>query len=265
MATKIKHVAIVSDDYALLGRFYEALFGMRTSPGARPEAAVSISDGYVGMNVNPRGPGRQAGFDHFGFEPDDVERVFARARERYPECRPLRRPGSRPFAGISMHDPAGNVFDLGKEDAADVYADVTREGPHERHIDHFVLRVMDPPRVAGFYRDVLELAEAEGASEGSFAFTDGVVTLVIAPWLIADYEGGSIDRPAPDHIGFRVESVEGFKADLQRIVARNAKMTPKPFKGGGEGNTRIKIVTACPYGSFEFCDPDGVMLHVRGG
>jgi len=91
---------------------------------------VAVSDGYVGMNVNSRKAGRQAGFDHFGFEVDDVERVFAKAREQYPQVQWLKRPANRPFAGISMHDPAGNVFDLsqrGMANRTDVYvADIER-------------------------------------------------------------------------------------------------------------------------------------------
>jgi len=31
MPAKIKHIAIVSDQYALEGRFYEAVFGMRSA------------------------------------------------------------------------------------------------------------------------------------------------------------------------------------------------------------------------------------------
>ncbi len=82
MFAKLKHVAIVSANYALLGRFYEAVFKMRVSGRARPESAVVVGDGYVGLNINPRRAGRQAGFDHFGFEVDDVETVFARFTER---------------------------------------------------------------------------------------------------------------------------------------------------------------------------------------
>jgi len=36
MFAKLKHLAIVSDQYALLGRFYEALFGMKPSPDNHP-------------------------------------------------------------------------------------------------------------------------------------------------------------------------------------------------------------------------------------
>ena len=42
------------------GKFYEAAFGMRTAADTRPERAVTVSDGYVGLNINPRkaGPAR---------------------------------------------------------------------------------------------------------------------------------------------------------------------------------------------------------------
>ena len=58
MSAKIRHIAIVSDQYALEGRFYEAVFGMRTAADTRPERAVTVSDGYVGLNINPRKAGR---------------------------------------------------------------------------------------------------------------------------------------------------------------------------------------------------------------
>src|SRR5256885_1801435 len=115
MSAKIRHIAIVSDQYALEGRFYEAVFGMRTAADKRPERAVTVSDGYVGLNINPRRAGRAGGLDHSGVEVEDAERVCARLRERYPAIKVLKRPGTRPFAGISTHDPAGNLFDLSQE------------------------------------------------------------------------------------------------------------------------------------------------------
>lgn len=110
MFAKIKHMAIVSDDYAMLGKFYEAAFRMNTSRSARAESAVVLGDGYVGLNINPRRAGRQASLDHFGFEVEDVQTVFARLRDKYPAVRVLKRPSNRPFAGLSTHDPAGNVL-----------------------------------------------------------------------------------------------------------------------------------------------------------
>src|SRR6185437_9315399 len=165
MTTRIRHVAIVSDQYALLGRFYEAVFGMKGASDTRPERAVTVSDGYVGLNINPRKAGRPAGLDHFGLEVDDAEAACARV-ERYAGLHVVRRPSTRPFAAISAHDPAGNVFDISQ---------------------------------AG-----LELRPREGDDPG-FRVTDGRVTLIFIPWDIRDYQGSGITRPGPDHIGFRVE------------------------------------------------------------
>jgi catechol 2,3-dioxygenase-like lactoylglutathione lyase family enzyme len=102
MFSKINHVAIVSYDYVQLAQFYEAVFGMRTSAKTRPGSAVTVGDGYVGLNINPRRAGRAAGLDHFGIE---VEEAFAHARENRLDV-------LRPFAGITTHDPDGNVFDI---------------------------------------------------------------------------------------------------------------------------------------------------------
>lgn len=64
MTAQIKHIAIITENYTLLARIYEALFGMWTFPGV----------------------------DY------------------------LKRPSNRPFVGVSMNDPARNVFDLAHAD-----------------------------------------------------------------------------------------------------------------------------------------------------
>jgi hypothetical protein len=67
MFAKLKHVAICSDRFTLLGKFYESLFGMRSSKPSsdEPRGAATVGDGYVGLNINSRAPGRQSGLDHF--------------------------------------------------------------------------------------------------------------------------------------------------------------------------------------------------------
>lgn len=268
MAARIKHVAIVSSNYALLGRFYEALFDMKPFPGSRADAAVAVSDGYVGLNINPRAPGRQAGFDHFGFEVDDVEEVFARVKDDYPSVNYLRRPANRPFAGISMHDPAGNVFDLsqqGMENRGGVYAENAGAGDQRpRHISHFMLRTVDPVGVARFYSDVLGLRPSEKAADDpNHYLTDGVVTLVVAPWRIADYEGTGIERPALDHLGFKVESLAQFQEDVAGLAGRNPHLAPRAIKAGGEGEARQRLLSGCRHGEYRLADPDGVLLDVH--
>ena len=61
MTTKIKHLAIVSSNYAIEEKFYQAVFGMKTAERARIESASVVSDGYVGHQHQPapaRPPGR---------------------------------------------------------------------------------------------------------------------------------------------------------------------------------------------------------------
>jgi len=62
----------MSTQYAMLGKFYEVLFGMKTAARSHPESAVTVGDAYVGLNINPRHPGRPGGLDHFGAEVDNV-------------------------------------------------------------------------------------------------------------------------------------------------------------------------------------------------
>ena len=41
MPAKINHLAIVSEKYALAGKFYESMFGMQTSSNARPARGLA--------------------------------------------------------------------------------------------------------------------------------------------------------------------------------------------------------------------------------
>ena len=224
MFSKINHVAIVSENYATLEQFYQAAFGMKSSARTRPGRAVTVGDGYVGLNINPRRAGRAAGLDHFGIEVEDAETVFDRMRKHYPQVKWLKRPSNRPVAGVSTHDPDGNMFDISQKDMTNrtsIY--VENDGKaNPRHIDHVAMRTMRPDAMAAFYRDVFELAPANKPGEKrpddkNHYLTDGHVTLVIMPWDITDYAGTGIITCGMDHIGFKVEDVEACKADIARI------------------------------------------------
>ena len=261
MPARLKHLAIVSSDPERLLRFYEGAFGMQR------DRAIVVTDGYIGMNVNRRAPGRQAGLDHFGFEVDDVEEIFARVRDDYPSIDFLKRPENRPFAGISMHDPAGNVFDLsqaGMENRRGMYAEAPgAEHQLPRHISHLMLRVVDPATVAGFYRDVFGMRLDDGApDDGTFHLTDGTIRFVVAPWKIGNYEGSGIERPALDHLGFEVESLETFHGDVERLVAESPELTPLGATKDEEGSARSRLLSTCRYGSAHLADPDGVLIDV---
>src|SRR2546422_3034053 len=128
MFARINHVAICSDHYALNGRFYEALFGMRPSSKPRPARSVVLGDGYVGMNLIPRRDGRTSGLDHFGIEVDELEDTIARIAKFDSSLSAVKRPPIRPFAAYSAHDPDTNIFDLSQKNSGgqkDVYRDTT--------------------------------------------------------------------------------------------------------------------------------------------
>jgi catechol 2,3-dioxygenase-like lactoylglutathione lyase family enzyme len=265
MFAKINHVAIVSDNYAQLAKFYEAVFGMKNSALARATQAVTVGDGYVGLNINPRRAGRSAGLDHFGIEVEDVETVFERMRKSYPTVKWLKRPSNRPFAGLTTHDPDGNVFDLSQQDMANragIYVDNDGK-PNPRHISHVAVRTMRPDDMAEFYRGVFELAPAnKRADDRNHYLTDGHVTLVIMPWDITDYEGTGIIASGMDHIGFKVESVEALKEDVERLAANNPRLAPAPLSGAEGGALERLFRRSCPLGQHQMADCDGTLIDV---
>jgi predicted enzyme related to lactoylglutathione lyase len=261
---KINHVAIVSDNYGQLAEFYKAAFGMATSAKTRNGRAVTVGDGYVGLNINPRRAGRSAGLDHFGIQVEDCPTAFERMK-KYPSVKWLQRPSTRPFAGISTHDPDGNMFDISQKDMTNrtsVYVDNDGDA-NPRHINHVALRTMNPQAMAEFYAHVFELAprnKAEG--DPNFYLTDGHVTLVIMPWDITDYDGTGIITQGMDHIGFKIEDLDTFKADIAIMAANNPRIAPASFSGV-EGEAMLALVErSCPLGQHVLADCDGVLIDV---
>jgi hypothetical protein len=123
---------------------------------------------------------------------------------------------------------------------------------------------MEPERLAEFYADVFELPLGNSpAAHGAFALTDGRMTMHILPWKISDFLGTGIERPAPDHLGFEVESLAAFEKDLIELKTVNPLMTPKPTGLGPEGEARLNTFKKTGLGSYYFADPDGVFIAVN--
>src|SRR5262249_20532196 len=79
---------------------------------------IAMPDSFTDANrveipsLAARRGGRKAGLDHFGIEVEDLEKVRQKVAKKYPDIEIVKRPGNRPFASYSAHDPAGNYFDL---------------------------------------------------------------------------------------------------------------------------------------------------------
>ena len=271
MSARIKHVAFASNNAPRLAKFYESLFGMKRSKAAPPassdpepvDATVGISDGNIGMVVIRRAPGFIAALDHFGIEVDDIESVCARI-QNYPHVRAAKRPSYRSFAAYSGHDPAGNVFDLtqpNSENRRGIFAEAGRA--QERSISHIAIRTLDPKSLAHFYVDVFGFSEAEKALEDpNFYLTDKKVTLVISPWNITDYLGASVARPGLEHLGFKVESIEAVKRDLESLTKSNPELAPRTVTKTSEGEVIRNLAVTCRYSKHLFADPDGTYVDI---
>ncbi len=265
MSSKINHVAIVSQQYTLLAAYYRAIFKMKQSDKDRPVRAVTVGDGYVGLNINPRKAGRPAGLDHFGIQVDSVEETFDRMKA-FPAADYVQRPSTRPFAGISANDPDGNVFDISQAQMKNrdaIYVENSGEQA-ERRISHVGVRTMRPDEMARFYSDVFGLKEVNAkAGDPNHYLTDGKVQLIIIPYKIKNYAGQSILPTGMDHVGFEVESIDALKKDLEEAVGINPCLQPIPVGGGNEQKARLELLKQqCLVGEYFLSDPDFTMIAV---
>jgi catechol 2,3-dioxygenase-like lactoylglutathione lyase family enzyme len=267
MFAQINHMAMISPHYPVLGKFYEVVFGLTTSGNARPAQAVTVGDGCVGLNIIPRRDGYVGGIDHFGMLVDDVAPVIGRMQKKHPKANVVKRPSARPFAQYSGHDPDGNVFDLAqkKEDTRkDVYADIAAQGwAQDRYLNKFAIRTPNWEECAEFYREVFELepVDRKTAAPGRH-LTDGRVSLSIMPWSIPVFEGMSIKRPGPDHIGFHVENIEAFKAHVAAVAGMNPYLASVPLGGSPESDMRKRFFERHATGKWQMSDPDGNWIDI---
>ena len=91
-----------------------------------------------------------------------------------------------------------------------------------------------------------------------------LVAYDVMPWNIKDFLGTGVERPALDHMGFKVESVDKVKRELESLIRKRAPLAPNPVgeAAGSEGEARLKLFSKCPFGQFHMSDPDGVLIDV---
>ncbi len=271
MKTNLTHIAISAVNPRLMKLFYSNVFGLQPVSD-RPDGF--LTDGYINFAFNYRKPGYQAGLDHFGFEVDDVDEVRRRMGDMYPTVGITTRPGHRGYVGMAAHDPEGHVFDLSYAEMGERRRHVAKAGTEskkgKRYFDHLAMRALNPENMAKFYMDVFELrATREISADHVIPLTDGVMTLVIMPWRITDYaEAGIVERPALDHIGFSVESIEAYKKDLETLVKEHPEAAPWADKRDqkrlrDERAARENLLSQCEYNESQLWDPECVFFDMR--
>ena len=268
MFAEINHIAMNSSEWPMLGRFYEAVFGLKgpSAGKSRPLNGVTVGDGRVGLNINPRRDRFAAGLDHFGFLVDDVALVEDRLKRKYPKASLVKRPATSPFAAYSGADPDGNLFDLAQrkdDNRSQVYAEQAASGwNQDRHFNKYALRTVNADDVAAFYADVFELTPVNAPSAPGHHLSDGRVALAILPWSIEDFAGTANLRPGPDHIGFKVESIDALKQDTARVTGLNFHFAPVPLGGSPEADLRKAVFAKVATGTYQMADPDGNWIDV---
>jgi catechol 2,3-dioxygenase-like lactoylglutathione lyase family enzyme len=271
LKAQLTHIAISAANPRIVKSFYTGVFGLQPNS---PSPDGFLTDGYIGFAVNYRKPGYQAGLDHFGFEVDDVKEVERRIAEMYPTVFVTLRPEVRGYVGMASHDPEGHVFDLsyaemGSRRRTPVLSK-DGSGRTTRHFHHLAMRVLDPPKIARFYQDVFELQLAkETGEDGVYHLTDGVLTFSIMPWKIKDFaEAGIVERPALDHMGFVVESMEAYQQDLDAFVEEHPEAAPWADKRDqqrlrDERAARARLLATCEYHETHLWDPECVFFDVH--
>ena len=72
----------------------------------------------------------------------------------------------------------------------------------------------------------------------------------------------SIKRPGPDHLGFHVDDLEGFKKHVAEVAGMNPYLAPVPLGGSKESDVRKGFFQRSATGKFQMTDPDGNWLDI---
>ncbi len=268
MFASIRHVAIYTENYDRMAKFYQTIFGMRKITSGMTDATGNynkdrghLSDGVVGLALLQRQAGFRAGLDHFGLEVEDVQKVLDRLKKGYPDVFVAQSQKHVPFAGLRAHDPAGNQFDLSQKGMVNVREGYLQEGWEQpRWINHVAIRTSKPRLLAEFYQRVFELSLREDLSgDGHFCLTDGKVCLVLRPWDMVSYRGL---WEGLDHIGFKVESLDSANKELEALASASPECGQRKIAIGRDGPVRQHNLEACKMCRIALSDPDGVLLDL---
>lgn len=268
MKTKIRHIALNTENWDRMAKFYQTIFGMKKiTTGMTDEKGEynpnrgHISDGVIGLAMLQKHPGNQSGLDHFGFEVEDMRTVEERMHTDYSDLLVAKSLPHVPFSVARGTDPVGTQYDISQQGVAKVREGYVEKGwDQPRRVSHISIRAKKPEGVAEFYHKVFELnvSEAPG-QDGSFQVTDGTVTLLIRPCDNTLYRGM---REGLDHIGFQVKDLEQTKKDIAELSDAAPESAPANLDAGRFGAMTRADLEGCVIGQHATADPDGNLLDL---
>jgi catechol 2,3-dioxygenase-like lactoylglutathione lyase family enzyme len=268
MFARIRHVAVITENYQRMAKFYQTLFGMKKITSGMTDEKGNynpdrghISDGIIGMALLQRHPGNRSGIDHYGFEVEDIGLLQERLRQRYSNLRIITSLEHVPFSVMRMLDPAGTHIDVSQRGVAKVREGYLEGGWEQpRHLSHIAIRSGNPAELAEFYRDVFELRQLESSTEqGGLCLTDGTVSVVILPCGKTSYKAMT---EGLDHIGFKVEDLDKATEEMGELSRVEPEAGPRKIDIGRFGPTTKKELEGCALGKFPTTDPDGNLVDL---
>lgn len=269
MNAKIRHCAIWSDGCERSARFYETIFGMRffTSVGVTERdpsnrSRGQLSDGVIGLALNPKPAGYRSGLDHFGFQLQDLDQVRKRIERDYPDTIFTKALEGVAFAGFRITDPVGTHIDIAQEGGANLRGGYSRNEGWEqpRHLHHIALRALKPALLAEFYQKIFDLTVVKNLSgEGKVCLTDGKTYVLIRPCENYSYRAMT---QGLDHVGFKVEDIEAVKKDVDDLGKSFPESAARKIFVGRNGAFLQRDIDSCSLGQYAIADPDGVLIDL---
>lgn len=268
MKTRIRHIALNTENWDRMAQFYQTVFemrkittGMTDEKGNYNPDRGHISDGVIGFAMLQKHPGNASGLDHFGFEVEEIPVVLERMHNDYPELLVAMSLPHVPFSVSRGTDPCGTQFDISQKGVAKVREGYLEGGwDQARQISHISIRSKTPERIAEFYHKVFELDVGEAPSpDGSFRVSDGKVELLVRPCHNTLYRGM---REGLDHIGFRVEDLEKARKDIEALGDAAPESAPSNLDVGRFGAMTRADLEGCVIGQYAMADPDGILLDL---
>jgi catechol-2,3-dioxygenase len=252
-APRIIHVALFTRNPKELAPFYRDAFGMEI---VHTRNAVQLWDGHILLALNPwRGIGDEKiridevgepqakGFDHFGFQIEDIEEAKQKLKTVAPQVEITKRPAGRTFTEWRAHDPEGNRIDLSENGYKPVSANELQamEVATASEINRIVIGSKNPAGLARFYQHAFGM-EIAHESDSRVTLADGRTRLLL---LASDGE-----IPVGFHcLGFRL-------IDEGKMLQRASEL--------GASISRVADWEHPEKNQYLFRDPDGNLLALFG-